>query len=231
MQSDMPIRIHPATLWRNPEFHPDRLVPGTDSTAYRDRSYRYRLCEANHVQRHYNPGLPDPQQYHHRGTAFRRFDRFGRLDQHPDGAGHQWLSGADESPGAWGPLPFARLSTRRDGALDRRDSLHCARGRPEPDRAARPEFPGRQRSADLVPGPRQPDLFHLAVAPADAWLCRQDRIHHPVGLACFAKCFPSLRKTAPMAALPDARPLSKAQGLRLSLAAAAAAALAGCGGG
>lgn len=33
-----------------------------------------------------------------------------------------------------------------------------------------------------------------------------------------------------MAALPDARPLSKAQGLRLSLAAAAAAALAGCGG-
>jgi pilus assembly protein CpaD len=39
-----------------------------------------------------------------------------------------------------------------------------------------------------------------------------------------------LRKTAPMAALPDARPLFKAQGLRLSLAAAAAAALAGCGG-
>ena len=33
-----------------------------------------------------------------------------------------------------------------------------------------------------------------------------------------------------MAALPDARPLSKAHGLRLSLAAAAAAALAGCGG-
>jgi len=33
-----------------------------------------------------------------------------------------------------------------------------------------------------------------------------------------------------MASLPDARPLSKAQGLRLSLAAAAAAALAGCGG-
>ena len=33
-----------------------------------------------------------------------------------------------------------------------------------------------------------------------------------------------------MAALPDARPLSKAQGLRLSLVAAAAAALAGCGG-
>jgi pilus assembly protein CpaD len=33
-----------------------------------------------------------------------------------------------------------------------------------------------------------------------------------------------------MAALPDARPLSIAQGLRLSLAAAAAAALAGCGG-
>ena len=33
-----------------------------------------------------------------------------------------------------------------------------------------------------------------------------------------------------MAALPDARSLSKAQGLRLSLAAAAAAALAGCGG-
>jgi pilus assembly protein CpaD len=33
-----------------------------------------------------------------------------------------------------------------------------------------------------------------------------------------------------MAALPDARPLFKAQGLRLSLAAAAAAALAGCGG-
>ena len=33
-----------------------------------------------------------------------------------------------------------------------------------------------------------------------------------------------------MAALPDARPLSKAQGLRLSLAATAAAALAGCGG-
>jgi pilus assembly protein CpaD len=32
-----------------------------------------------------------------------------------------------------------------------------------------------------------------------------------------------------MAALPDARPLAKAQGLRLSLAAAAAAALAGCG--
>src|SRR6202789_2654375 len=33
-----------------------------------------------------------------------------------------------------------------------------------------------------------------------------------------------------MVALPDARPLSKAHGLRLSLAAAAAAALAGCGG-
>ena len=59
--------------------------------------------------------------------------------------------------------------------------------RPEPGREARPKFPGRQRSADLAPGACQPDLLRLAVAPADAWLCRQDRIHHPVGLACFVR--------------------------------------------
>ena len=105
------------------------------------------------------------------------------------GAGDQWLSGADESPSARRLVSFAGLSAQRDGAFDRCDAIHCARGRPEPGREARPEFPGRQRSADLVPGPRQPDLLHLAVAPADAWLRGQDRIHHPVGLACFAKHF------------------------------------------
>ena len=60
---------------------------------------------------------------------------------------------------------------------------------PEPGRSARPELPGGERSPGLVPRPRQPDLLHVAVAPADAWLFRQDRIHHPVGLACFARNF------------------------------------------
>ena len=47
---------------------------------------------------------------------------------------------------------------------------------------AGPEFPGRQRPANLVPRPCQPDLFHVTIAAADARLRRQDRIHHPIGL-------------------------------------------------
>ena len=90
--------------------------------------------------------------------------RLGRPDQHADGAGHQWLPGADECPNSGRLVSFAGLSAQRDGVVDRCDAIHCARGRPEPGRPARPEFPGRQRSADLVPGPRQPDLFHVTVA-------------------------------------------------------------------
>ena len=67
----------------------------------------------------------------------------------------------------------------------------------------------------------------VAVASADARLRGQDRIHHPVGLAGFE--FPQKpRRTALMAALPDARPIFAVQVLRLGLAAAVAAALSGC---
>jgi pilus assembly protein CpaC len=50
----------------------------------------------------------------------------------------------------------------------------------ESDRQAGPEFSGRQRSANLVPGPGQPHLFDIGIASADAGLLRKDRIHHTV---------------------------------------------------
>ena len=101
------------------------------------------------------------------------------------------------------------------------------RGRSPAGRPSGPELPGGERSPGLVPRPRQPDLLHLAVASADARLRGEDRIHHPVGLARFARTFPhELRRTALMAALPDARPLFAALGLILTLAASA---LGGCG--
>src|ERR1700683_4093230 len=114
MPARLPVRIHPAALWRDPELHPDRLIPRSDPTANRNRSHRYRPIDANHVQWDHDPWVPDPQQHDDGGTAFRRFDRYGRLDQHSDGTGYQWPSGANESPGAWGSLSFAGLSAQLD---------------------------------------------------------------------------------------------------------------------
>ena len=65
---------------------------------------------------------------------------------------------------------------------------------PEPDRSAGPELSGRQRSANLVPRPRQPHLFHLGIASADAGLRRQDRIHHPVERRRISPGFPRTEK-------------------------------------
>ena len=62
---------------------------------------------------------------------------------------------------------------------------------PEPDRSAGPELSGRQRSANLVPRPRQPHLLDFGIASTDAGLRRKDRIHHPVDLAALRPGFPS----------------------------------------
>ena len=94
---------------------------------------------------------------------------------------------------------------------------------PEPDRSAGPELPGRQRSANLVPRPRQPHLLHFGIASTDAGLCGQDRIHHPVDLAALRQnSLKNLRKTALMAALPDARRVFAARVLSLAFVVAAA---------
>ena len=129
VQSRLPVRIHPAALWRDPEFYAGRLVPGTDPTANRDRSHRYRPFDASHFQRHCNPGFPDPQQHDDGRAALRRLDRLRRPHQHADGAGDQRLSGADEPAGARRAVSLAGLSAQRDRAVDHRDALHRARDR------------------------------------------------------------------------------------------------------
>ena len=53
----------------------------------------------------------------------------------------------------------------------------------DPTQVVRPDqnFQDASDPQSLVPWPRQPDLFDVPVAAADARLLRQDRIHHPVG--------------------------------------------------
>ena len=71
----------------------------------------------------------------------------------------------------------------------------------------------------------------LKVAPADAALLGQDRIHHTVEAPRrFARIFAELRRTAVMAALRDARRTFAARVLSSGFAAAAACSLSGCGG-
>ena len=95
---------------------------------------------------------------------------------------------------------------------------------PEPDRSAGPELSGRQRSADLVPRPRQPDLFHVGVASTDAGLLQARSDSSPSSPCRASPGFPSEpRKTALMAALPDARQVFAARVLSLAFVVAASA--------
>ena len=57
LQSDLPVRIHPAALRRDAELHPGRPVARSHPIAHRDRSHRRRLRDASHVQRHLDPGF------------------------------------------------------------------------------------------------------------------------------------------------------------------------------
>ena len=174
--------------------------------------------------------VPDPQQYDHRRIAFGRIDRLGRLDQHPDAAGGQRLSGADECPGARRALSFARLSAQRDRIDDRRDALHRAR-----DRSRTRSF-GRTRTF-RTPAIRKPG----SSAASTASIPRRSRFNRCRATQARSDSSPSRpcraspgfpqnsRKTALMAALPDARQAFAARVLSLGFAAAAAAALSGCG--
>ena len=100
----------------------------------------------------------------------------------------------------------------------------------DPNQIVRPDqnFSGRQRSANLVPRPRQPHLFHVGIPSTDARLRRQGRIHYRVGLAAFRPDSLQSSRRKLMAALPDARCVF-VRVLSLGFAAAAAVALNGCG--
>ena len=99
-QPNLPVWIHPAALRRDPQLYAGRLSPGRIqlriATEVTDIDYSTQIT----YQRSLDPRVPDPQQYDDGRTAVGRFDRLGRPDQHPDAAGHQWLSGADECPGS-----------------------------------------------------------------------------------------------------------------------------------
>ena len=218
VQSRLPVRIHPAALWRDPEFHAGRLVPGTDPTANRNRSHGYRPLDASHVQRYCNPRFPDPQQHDDGGAALWRLGRLRRPHQHAVGAGDQRLSGADESSGARRAVSLAGLSAQRDRAFDHRDALHRARDRSRarsfgPTRTSRTpairrpgslaastgSIPRRSRSSRCLATPARSDL-----SPNRPRALRQE--------------FPqTLRRTALMAALPDARPIFAGARLEVAL--------------
>ncbi len=88
-----------------------------------------------------DPRLPHPQERDHCRTALGRFDRHCGIDLHTDAAAISGLPGSDESAGARGAVPLARLSASGDGTADHRHALHRSRA------STRSKFSVRRRDS------------------------------------------------------------------------------------